>query len=382
MQTQLHPLTLASAGTARQLRSLHFGRCETGRKAYIQASLHADEVPPMLVAQALRERLSAMEAAGLIGGEIVLVPMANPIGLSQEMQGVLCGRFDMATGINFNRNYRHLTAELIPLLEPLLGADAIENRRLIRSTCLELLVDGPAAQTHTETERLKQILQTLAMDADIVLDLHCDNQAVMHVYTGTPLAEAARPLARLLGAQALLLSMASGDDPFDETVARVWWELAAHFGPHRPVPLACFAATVELRGELQVEPEMADQDARALLEFLRQAGHIDGHLEGPAEAEFAALAPLCEATPLEGVEPVTAPHNGILVFCKAPGDMVSAGEAVAEVIDPLTDQRSMLYATVSGRLFARVSRRYASAGTRVCKVAGAQAFRSGKLLSL
>ncbi|MCV2370872.1 succinylglutamate desuccinylase/aspartoacylase family protein [Roseateles oligotrophus] len=375
MQTRLHPLMPASAGTARHVRSLHFGRAESGRKAYIQASLHADEVPPMLVAQALRERLLALEAAGLIAGEIVLLPMANPIGLSQEMQGVLCGRFDMSTGINFNRNYRHLSAELIPLLEPLLGADPQENRRLIRTTCLALLAAKPA---QTQTENLKLILQTLAMDADIVLDLHCDTQAVMHVYTGTPLAEAAKPLARLLGAQALLLSRASGDDPFDETIARIWWELAEHFGPGRPVPLACFAATVELRGELQVEPALALQDARALLEFLRQAGHIDG----PVDADLAALAPLCEATPLEGVEPITAPHNGVLVFRKQPGDWLSAGEVVAEVIDPLTDQRSLLQTTVSGRLFARVSRPYASAGMRVCKVAGSVAFRSGKLLSL
>ncbi|MDC8771296.1 succinylglutamate desuccinylase/aspartoacylase family protein [Roseateles albus] len=375
MRTHLHPLTLASAGTARHLRSLHFGRCETGRKVYIQASLHADEVPPMLVAQALREHLLALESAGLIGGEIVLVPMANPIGLSQEMQGVLCGRFDMATGINFNRQYRHLTAELIPLLAPMLGPDPLENQRLIRSAALALL-GGQAAQT--QTERLKQLLQTLAMDADIVLDLHCDTQAVMHVYTGTPLAAAAAPLARLLGAQALLLSRDSGDDPFDETVARIWWELAEHFGPARPVPLACFAATVELRGELQVEPQLAEQDARALLEFLRQAGHIEGAGDADAQAQPA----LCEATPLEGVEPITAPHNGILVFCKQPGDMVSAGEAVAEVIDPLTDQRSLLCASAAGRLFARVSRSYATAGMRVCKVAGTQAFRSGKLLSL
>ncbi|WP_310385580.1 M14 family metallopeptidase [Roseateles sp.] len=375
MLTRYHPLTPASAGTARQLRSLHFGRTESGRKVYIQASLHADEVPAMLVAQALRERLLALEAGGLIAGEIVLLPMANPIGLAQEMQGALCGRFDMGTGINFNRHYRHLTAELIPLLTPLLGADAAENTRLIRRACLDLLAAGPA---QTETERLKQILQTLAMDADIVLDLHCDNQAVMHVYTGTPLAAAAQPLARLLDAQALLLSRVSGDDPFDETVARIWWELAEHFGPDRPVPLACFAATVELRGELQVEPALAEQDARALLEFLRQAGHI----EGPADAELQGRAALCEATPLEGVEPISAPHNGILVFCKAPGDWVLAGETVAEVIDPLTDQRSLLCASVAGRLFARVSRRYATAGMRVCKVAGTQAFRSGKLLSL
>ena len=375
MRTHLHPLTLASAGTARQLRSLHFGRAESGRKTYIQASLHADEVPPMLVAQALRERLLALEAAGLIGGEIVLVPMANPIGLSQELQGVLCGRFDMGTGINFNRQYHHLTAELLPLLAPVLGADGLANRDLIRAACQNLLAAKPA---QTETERLKKILQSLAMDADIVLDLHCDTQAVMHVYTGTPLASAATPLARLLGAQALLLSLASGDDPFDETVARVWWELAEHFGPERPVPLACFAATVELRGELEVAPALAEQDARALLEFLRQAGHIDG----PADSELADLAAVCEATPLEGVEPITAPHNGVLVFCKSPGDWVLAGEAVADVIDPLTDQRSTLRASVSGCLFASVSRRYASAGMRVCKVAGKQAYRSGKLLSL
>ncbi len=375
MQTHLHTLTTASAGTSRQLRSLHFGRAESGRKAYIQASLHADEVPPMLVAQALRERLLVLEAADLIAGEIVLVPMANPIGLSQEMQGVLCGRFDMATGINFNRHYHHLSAELMPLLAPLLGSDEAENKRLIRAACMQLLAAKPAL---TETERLKQVLQSLAMDADIVLDLHCDTQAVMHVYTGTPLASAAAPLARLLGAQALLLSVASGDDPFDETVARVWWELAEHFGPERPVPLACFAATVELRGELEVAPALAERDARALLEFLRQAGHIDG----PADADFAALPPLCEPTPLEGVEPITAPHNGVLVFFKVPGDWVEAGEAVADVIDPLTDQRSTLRASVAGCLYARVSRRYASAGMRVCKVAGKLAFRSGKLLSL
>ena len=88
---------------------------------------------------------------------------------------------------------------------------------------LALLAAQPAL---TETDQLKQKLQTLAMDADLVLDLHCDTQAVMHVYTGTPLAEAARPLGALLGAQALLVSEESGDDPFDEPVSRSWWELA------------------------------------------------------------------------------------------------------------------------------------------------------------
>nr|WP_295080904.1 succinylglutamate desuccinylase/aspartoacylase family protein [uncultured Roseateles sp.] len=378
MRTLLHALPPASAGTTRQLRSLHFGRGESGRKTYIQASLHADEVPAMLVAQHLREQLLALEQADRIAGEIVLVPMANPIGLAQEMQGSLCGRFDMSTGINFNRQYRHLTAALIPLLEPLLGADPAENTRLIRQASLQLL--GAAAPA-SATDGLKQLLQTLAMDADIVLDLHCDNQAVLHVYAGEPLSEQAKPLAQALQAQALLVARVSGDDPFDETISRIWWELAEHFGPTRPVPLACFAATVELRGEVEVDHSLAAQDAQALLQFLQHRGHIDPGSEA-ADPANSWPAPLCQATPLEGVEPITAPHNGILVFCKAPGDVVAAGEVVAEVIDPLTDQRTPLRASVAGLLFARVARRYASAGMRVCKVAGSTAFRSGNLLSL
>lgn len=376
MRTVLHALPAFSAGSGRQLRSLHFGRASSGLKTYIQASLHADEVPAMLVAQHLRRRLEALEAAGLIDGEIILVPMANPIGLAQDQQGSLFGRFDLTTGINFNRQYRHLTAALIPLVEPLLGADADANTRLIRTVALRLL-DG--WQPTTEADSLKKLLQTLAMDADIVLDLHCDTQAVLHVYAGTPLVEATLPLAAYLGAQALLVSKASGDDPFDESVSRIWWELAAHFEgrfPGRyPIVNACFSSTVELRGEIEVDHALAAQDATALINYLTHAGHIGGPVAPLPEAR-------CAATPLEGVEPLTAPHAGILVFFKAPGDGISAGEAIGEVIDPLTDQATPVIATVSGTMFARVSRRYVTRQMRVAKIAGLVAYRTGNLLSL
>ncbi|MEJ6003015.1 succinylglutamate desuccinylase/aspartoacylase family protein [Paucibacter soli] len=375
MKSVLHALPAFSAGTTRSLRSLHFGPAGGGvgkKKAYLQASLHADEVPAMLVAQHLRRQLQALEEAGQLRGEIVLVPMANPIGLAQDLQGTALGRFDLSTGINFNRHYKSLTAALIPMLETQLGADAAANTLLIRRAALQLL---QAWEPATETEALKQRLQCLAMDADIVLDLHCDNQAVLHLYTGTPLAAQATPLARYLGAQALLTSASSGDDPFDETVARIWWELGAHFAGRFPVPQACFAATLELRGEAEVEHGLAARDASALIEWLRHEGLV----EGTAAPQPPAL---CAATPLEGVEPVTAPHSGLLVFLKAPGETVQAGETIAELLDPLSDQSTPLRASVSGTLFARVARRYATRGMRVAKIAGSQAYRSGKLLSL
>ncbi|MCF8207553.1 MAG: deacylase, partial [Methylotenera sp.] len=117
----------------------------------------------------------------------------------------------------------------------------------------------------------------------------------------------------------------------------------------------------------------AERDAAALVAALQQLGHVQGT---PPPAPAA-----CEATPLEGVEPLTAPSSGIVVFAKAPGDWVQAGELVAEIICPLTDTRTPLHARTSGRCFARSARRFATRGMRLAKIAGATPYRTGKLLS-
>ena len=87
MQVHKHLLLSPAPGTQRELVSLHYGRPGSGPKVYIQASLHADELPGMLTAHHLRQQLDRLEAEGRIQGEIVLVPMANPIGLSQWLAG-------------------------------------------------------------------------------------------------------------------------------------------------------------------------------------------------------------------------------------------------------------------------------------------------------
>ena len=62
MQTQSHPLIAPTLGTARNLTSFHYGP-GGGQKIYIQSSLHADELPGMLVSWELRRKLAALEAA-------------------------------------------------------------------------------------------------------------------------------------------------------------------------------------------------------------------------------------------------------------------------------------------------------------------------------
>lgn len=372
MRTQPHLLPVMSSGTSRELISIHYGEPGSGKKVYIQSSLHADEIPGMLVMQYLRKHLDALEVAGFIHGEIVLVPIANPIGLDQEIHGTAFGRFDLSSGINFNRGYMHLTPQLISTLEGKLGVDKTENIHLIRAESLNILQQW---QPTNETEFLKKTLQTLSIDADIVLDLHCDNQAVMHLYTGTPLTDAAMPLAAYLGAQAVLVSTLSGDDPFDETCSRHWWELAEYFGAAIPIPSACLSITVELRGETEVSHDLAQKDAAAVIAFLQLAGHIGGDVPAQPEA-------LCVATPLEGVEPIVAAHAGILVFTKPLGSKIEVGESIGDLVDPLSGEITPMVASVAGILFARVARRYAQSGMRVAKIAGPEAYRTGNLLSL
>ena len=63
MHHSTHDLLAPVPGISRQLHSFHFGP-RGGGKVYIQASLHADELPGMLVAWHLKRRLAELEQQG------------------------------------------------------------------------------------------------------------------------------------------------------------------------------------------------------------------------------------------------------------------------------------------------------------------------------
>ncbi|WP_374582997.1 succinylglutamate desuccinylase/aspartoacylase family protein [Pseudoduganella sp.] len=363
MQTIRHPTS--------GLTSYHFGQ-PGGRKAYIQAALHADEVPAMLVAQSLRTRLHLLEQQGRVSGEVVLVPAANPLGLAQVINERPFGRFDLATGINYNRGYPQLGAPLAQALHGRLGPDAQANVRLVRE---QLRAQVAAWQPASDVNALKKTLLALAIDADVVLDLHCDNEAALHIYASSGQVAELEPLARLMHASALLHSSVAGGDPFDEACFRPWAELAAQLAPGTPLPLACLAATVELRGETQVDYATAALDADAILRFLS--------LQGIVQMDAFELPPAsCRATPLEGTQRLDAPHAGMLVYLRALGDTVAAGDAIVDLIDPASGHTTTLRAGVDGVFFARLSHRYVIRGMNVGKIAGVHPIREGNLLSL
>ncbi len=369
MITEHIPLPLQSPGQQRQLTVLRFGQAGRGRKACIQAALHADEIPAMLVAQKLRALLVAEEAAGHVLGEVVLVPYANPVGLSQQILGQHVGRFDLRDGINFNRQVPELADAAAATIDGRLGEDAVANESLVRAA----LHDAAAALHSLDPAvELKNRLLQLAVDAHVMLDLHCDSEAVMHLYALTPQAGQAAELGACLGARAILLATESGDSPFDEACTKPWLQLQKRFASH-PIPLGCFGVTVELRGEADTGHAQAEADAQAIVDYLRRAGVLAG--------TAASLPPaLCQPTPLASSESVTASAPGVVIFHRETGDFVEAGSPVADLVDVDTGGVSTLCAQSSGVLYARVATRWATPGKRLAKIAGTTLARKGKLL--
>ncbi|QKZ06376.1 MULTISPECIES: succinylglutamate desuccinylase/aspartoacylase family protein [Pseudomonas] len=371
MHHHTHDLISPVPGTTRQIHSFHYGPTDGAGKIYIQASLHADELPGMLVAWHLKQRLAELEQAGRLTHEIVLVPVANPVGLEQVLMDVPLGRYELESGQNFNRLFVDLSDEVGTEVEPHLSDDPQHNARLIRAS-LRNALHAQVPVTQLQSQRL--VLQRLACDALMVLDLHCDFEAVQHLYTTPEAWPKVEPLSRYLGAQASLLATDSGGQSFDECFTLVWWELQQRFNHRFEIPQGSFSVTVELRGQGDVDHPTALADCQGILDYLTHFGAISG-----TPAPLPAL--LQPATPLAAVEPVATPVGGLLVFHVLPGTLMTAGQLIAEVIDPITDTVTPVRSAQPGLLYARSLRRMATAGMVIAHVAGRDAYRSGYLLS-
>ena len=374
MQRQDHPLLSPSLGSQRIVTSFYFGTPGSGQKIYIQASLHAEELPGMLAAYHLRPLLEALDAAGQIHGEIILVPVANPIGLAQRLDHKPMGRFELDTSENFNRLYPDFAKVLLPGILSALGPDAQANVNLVRTAITRYLQQW---QPESEVQSLRKTLLMMAHDADIVLDLHCDCEGVVHFYCEETCWPTLEPIARFIGSQAILLAKDSGGGPIDECLSGVWWRVAeavAASGADHPVPQACCTTTIELRGELDVTHPYAQQDAAAIVDYLKYIGVVQ-------ETAPPALPDLrCQPTPLAGSETLRAAKPGVVVFAAEVGQRLRAGDLVAEVIDPIENTALRVVAGVDGVFYARIRDRYVTAGCELGKIAGAVPFRTGQLL--
>lgn len=430
MQQQHHPLLSATLGTQREIVSFHFGT-DSQQRVYIQAALHGDELPGMAVAWYLKQKLLALESAGKLKAKVTLVPVANPLALGQHWHGTHLGRFHTLSGQDFNRRFPALGDTLAAELAGSLTQSEYENKRLIRDA-IDRHYRDRIAKSELEAQRFT--LMRMASQADLMIDLHCDWDALPHLYTTPHAWPEIEPLARWLGSEVQLLAQISGGEPFDEACCEPWLTLAERFGKDYPMPRGLLPVTLELRGVADVSPEQAEKDADAIINALIEGGYIaaenllvsaevaapviDGDeltqvtanavdiagmtensaaaraleaVDVPAESDVikkrhsegaGAVSPALKhpATPLAACEYIHSPVSGLILHRKKLGTHIRPGEVVAEVVDPITDNVTPLVAEFGGVLYARHWAKFATAGMLVIRLAGKDEMRSGDLL--
>ncbi|TDO98103.1 succinylglutamate desuccinylase/aspartoacylase family protein [Marinomonas balearica] len=365
------PLISPSLGTSRAIDSFHFGT-GNGPKVYLQASLHADEIPGMLAAWKLKQQLITLEQQGHIQGEIILVPVANPIGLNQHLMDIPLGRYELENGFNFNRGYLDTFEQVKQRIDGQLGEDLSKNRQLIRSAIKQAVNDW---YVDTEFHSMQKALLSLCCDADYIIDMHCDFEAIQHTYSTHYSWDSVKPLAHYLGAQVNMLADETGGNPFDSSIDMVWKRLTDCYG--EKIPKACQAITLELCGQNNVSHEKSDHDANAILNFMRSIHLItDKPPALPSHPESSIQAKL-----LAAVEPLKSQTSGVVVQCAELDSHIVAGQLIAEVIDPISDNVEQIRANQSGILFSFTMRKTATAGMLVAHIAGDDVIRSGYLLA-
>ncbi|CAM5453457.1 hypothetical protein ATER59S_02879 [Aquamicrobium terrae] len=304
--------------------------------AYIQAALHAGELPGTVAIDALMPMLEKAEAEERIRQRITVVPWANPVGRAQYFLGEQQGRFHLGTRTNFNRDF--------PLVE---RPDAA------------LLPDTSLASVD---QKLKARLLALSLGHDIVLDLHCDDESVAYLYVPAELWPAMQDCAAAMGVDAVLLWQGASNSAFEEASVHPYLTGARD----RLGKVA--VTTVEYRGLRDVDGALARSDAEGLYRLLAARGVIvDPSV--PAPGPFKGVV-----APLENIDMMPAPRAGAILYDVAPGERVKRGDRLATIVHAPgeKDGRAEVFAPQDGYILTRRSHRITRAGDDLVKLVGEQ----------
>jgi uncharacterized protein len=313
---------LNDAGQPAVVRAYRLAGNGDGPRVHLQAGVHADEIAGMLLLHKLLPMLRDAQEAGILRGTVTVVPQANPLGLTQFCQGRLVGRFHEGTNRNFNRHF----------------------------------TESAAAQPTTSVGIWQKALLDLALDAQIVLDLHTDAEALPYVYVHRRFWPVAGDLVDALAPDLAIVWDDEEDSAFEGAVVSHWVRNKQTEGR--------LVATLELRGQGDVSDELADRDAQGLYAFLCRRGVVDKHVE---RTEWRG-----EMVPIAHMETVLAPAAGIVVYERELGARLEAGERFARIVarpgDPSSEH--ILYAPQAGRFVTASRERLIVQGEVAAKLTG------------
>ena len=367
MTFQLHHTSLIgdTPGTATKLYWYTIGPDDAETRIHLQAALHADEQPGTMALHHLLPRLRDADAAGQLRAHFTIFPSVNPLGLANYALRHHIGRYDIETGVNYNRRWPDLYPQVAEAIAGKLTGDGKANIAIIR-TAVAAWID--MQQPRTAIQQLRLLVLRSAAAADIVLDLHCDDDSLKHIFTSPELMPGLQDLADWMGVAATLTAEDSGGGSFDEVLPTLYRKARlAH--PDHPVPLGAETATLEYRGRADSFDAIGEEDAASLFGFFAARGLIAAD---PGARPAAAPFP----TPFEATEVLRVDAPGLLAYRVEVGERVHKGQPVADLIamdgpEAYMARRPILAGT-DGFVLSRVMGKYVVRGASIAKIVGTE----------
>lgn len=283
-----------------------------GPHIYLQASVHGAE----LQGNMLLNELYRYAKKNQFNGTIDFVPLANPLGTSSKVGHFTAGRFNLATGGNFNRFYINLSKVdgFNPQKISNENSESQDLKRAFKNHLQELLKQQNEKEEEygvREDRLLPFALQKWSLEADIVLDLHTGANATRYLYSSEWNFEKSKDL----GFPFTIVIPNEFDGAMDEASFVPWY----HLSKLRDVDFEAY--TLELGGEERINSEEAKEDWQKLSHFLYKRGVFNENFEPPEQdLKFSKL---------ENLKTYHASVGGLYEFHQGPGIPFDRGQILA-----------------------------------------------------
>ncbi len=367
MTFQLHHTVITgdTPGATTKLYWYTVGPDGAETRIHLQAALHADEQPGTMALHHLLPRLRDADAARQLRAHFTIFPSVNPLGLANFSLRHHIGRYDIETGVNYNRRWPDLYPLIADAIDGKLTGDARANLATIRAA-VGAWID--AQRPRTAIQQLRLLVLKSAAAADIVLDLHCDDDSLKHIFTSPELMPGLQDLADWMGVAATLTAEDSGGGSFDEVLPTLYRKARLAHLDH-PIPVGAETATLEYRGRADSFDAIGRQDAAGLFGFFATRGLIEAD-PGPRPA------PVPGPTPFEATEVLLAEAPGLLAYRVELGDHVQNGQPIADLIAMDGPEafmaRQPILAGTDGFVLSRVMGKYVTRGASIAKIVGTE----------
>ncbi|MCF6768297.1 succinylglutamate desuccinylase/aspartoacylase family protein [Thiotrichales bacterium 19S11-10] len=312
------------------------GSSQEAPSVYIQASMHADEIQGNAVIFELLEQFSSNQPLG----DITIIPQCNPTGAASRVGSAHQGRFDPMNGDNWNRYYFYPKIDYNAFANEHINSTQAEYKKAFREIlCEQLLKALDKPYLLTRAQFMAYQLQLFAYQADLVLDLHTDAEAINYLYSPSYAKDSA---AYFQYSDVILMDNEFGG-ALDEASFSPWWHLQKAFARlNREEEVLVEGYTLELGSKERISKPLALIQRQSIENYLAYKKVID-----MVDCIEQASVTMHHA---DSFKAVYAEFGGLYEWYVTPGETIKEGQIIGRVLQMSKSKSIDIISPVSGKI--------------------------------